>query len=187
MDKLQDEYRTNSMTNDLEKNGTSNTFSETSRRTIKELGIELYELGDTFRTIQSPSCLRYSKAGTVYFLCGKCLLSSLEQTEKFKDRIGIISNPLFIKIDFQSGKCHGPKQWQYDRWNAKDATIAVRKRNFLWNTDGLLFRSTKNRNRRTDGLLSAASTWITSQPSTWTMLLFSMKEIDTRTCSHCDL
>ena len=188
VDKLQDEYRTNSMINDLEKNGTSNTFSEASRRTIKELGnIELNEFGDTFRTIQSPSCLRFSKAGTVYCLCGKCVLCRrLNKQKKFKDRIGIISNPLFIIIEFQSGECHEPKQWQYDHWKAKDAAVAVRKRNFPWNTDVSLIHSTKNRNRRTDGLLSAARTRITSQPSTWTMLLLGMKEIDTRTCSYCD-
>ena len=35
VDKLQDEYRTNSVISDLEKKGISNTFSEASRRTFK--------------------------------------------------------------------------------------------------------------------------------------------------------
>ena len=38
MDKLQDGYRTKSIINDLEKKSFSNTFSEASRRTIKEMG-----------------------------------------------------------------------------------------------------------------------------------------------------
>ena len=80
--KLQDGYRTNSIINDLEKKGISNTFSEASRRTIKDMGnIELYELGETFRSIQCPSCLSYSKEGTVYCSCCICLMPSPEQTD----------------------------------------------------------------------------------------------------------
>ena len=47
VDKLQAEYHTTSIIDDLEKKGTSNVFSEASRRTLKELGnIELFELGE---------------------------------------------------------------------------------------------------------------------------------------------
>ena len=91
----------------------SNTSSEAPRRTIKEIGnAELYEPGDTFRIIQCPSCLKYSKQGTVCCFCGIFLMPSTEQTEKVKDRIGIISNPLFIIIEGQSGERHGPKWCQ---------------------------------------------------------------------------
>ena len=38
VDELQDRYRTNSIINDLGKKGISNTFSEASRRTIKDMG-----------------------------------------------------------------------------------------------------------------------------------------------------
>ena len=41
VDKLQDGYLTNSIINDLEKKGISHTFSEASRRTIKEMGATL--------------------------------------------------------------------------------------------------------------------------------------------------
>ena len=72
VDKLQDVYRSNSIINDLKKKCKSNTFSEVSRCIIKEMiNIELYELGETIRTIQCLSCLNYSKEGTVYCLCGE--------------------------------------------------------------------------------------------------------------------
>ena len=88
MDKLHDGDRTNSIINDLGKKGFFNIFSEASRRTIKERDdIEFFELGETVRTTQCPSCSTYSKEGTVYCLCGKCLTLSSEQTEKIKKRI----------------------------------------------------------------------------------------------------
>ena len=42
------------------------------------------------------------------------LMPSLEQTEKIKNRIGILSNPLSIMKGGLSGERHGPTQWQYD-------------------------------------------------------------------------
>ena len=83
VDRQQDGYRTKPI------------MSEASRRTIKEMGnIESCELGETVRTTHCPSCLRYSKEGTVYCLCAKCLMPSPEQTERTKNRIDIISDPL---------------------------------------------------------------------------------------------
>ena len=85
VDRLQDGYRT------------SNVSSEASRRKIKEVGnVELFELGEAVRTTQCSSCLRYSKEGTVYCLCGKCLVPSPEQIEKHRNRIDIISDPLYV-------------------------------------------------------------------------------------------
>ena len=57
IDELQDGYRTKSIINDSEKKGISNTFSEASRRTIKELGnIEFFELRD-FQNSSMPTVL----------------------------------------------------------------------------------------------------------------------------------
>ena len=89
VDKLQDGYRTNSIINDVGKKGISNVFSKASGN------IKLYELGETVRTTQCPSCLRYAKKGTIFCLCGKCLMPRLNK-EKIKNRIGIISNPLYV-------------------------------------------------------------------------------------------
>ena len=62
--------------------GTSNEFSEASRRTIKELGnIELYDLGEISQTVQCTTCLKYSKEGAFHCTCGVCLVLSPEQTE----------------------------------------------------------------------------------------------------------
>ena len=73
----------------------------------------------------------FTQKGTVYYFCGMCLVPSLEQTQKIKNRSGIISiPPRYIIKEGQSGKRHGPKQSQYDHWKAKDETIAVKKRNF---------------------------------------------------------
>ena len=64
------------------------------------------------------------KKGTVYFVCGKCLMPSPEQTERTQNRIGIISDPLCVI------KCHGPEDWQYHHWKAKDATKNAKKSDY---------------------------------------------------------
>ena len=67
-----------------------------------------------------------------------------------------------------------PEQWQYDHWKARDEKKLQ-----------VLEHRTKNRNCRTDRLLSTASTSTASRPSTWTTLLLRRKEIQIRTCSYC--
>ena len=120
----------------------SNVFREASRRTIKELGnIELYELGFFFKTVQCTTCLRYSKEGTLVCTCGVCLMPSPEQTRRIKHRFEIMSNPFyFIKEEDSIGLKHGPKQWQYDHWKAKDANKRLGRREYVsvvhrWLTD----------------------------------------------------
>ena len=76
VDRLQDGSRTKSIMNDLKQDGLSNVFSEASRLEIKEMGnIELYELGETVRTNQCPTCLRRSKEGKVYCVGGGLMKS----------------------------------------------------------------------------------------------------------------
>ena len=129
VDRLQDGYRTKSIMNDLKKDGISSEFSEASRRKLKEMGnFELYELGEKVRTTQCYSCLRYSKEGTVYCLCGMC------------------SDALDVVKQGTHGERHGPEEWQYHHWKAKDATTNIEKRGYStvakrWNAD-LSFRET---------------------------------------------
>ena len=105
--------------------------SQASKRAIKEMGnIELYDLGETVRTTQCPACLRHSKEGTVYCVCGKCLMPSPDQTESIKYRIDIISDPLYVVQQGVRGVRHGPGEWQYHHWKAQDATKNVRKRDY---------------------------------------------------------
>ena len=88
VDKLQDGYRTKSIINDLEKNGISDTSREASRLTIKEMGnIELYESCETFRTIQCPLCLKYSKEGTVYCLFQYVLCPRLNKQKRSRMKL----------------------------------------------------------------------------------------------------
>ena len=57
VDRVQDAYRDKSIIKDLKKECLSNVFSEESKRKLKEMGnIELYELGETVRTTQCPTC-----------------------------------------------------------------------------------------------------------------------------------
>ena len=74
--------------------------------------IELYELGETVRTTQCLTSLRHSKEGTVHCVCGKCLMPLSEQTERIKNRIDIISDPLFVvKQGVRHGVVHGLAVW----------------------------------------------------------------------------
>ena len=114
VDRLPDGYRTKSIMKDLKQEGISNVFSEASRRTIKEMGnIEFFELGETVRTTQCPSCIRYSKEGTAYCLFGKCLI----------DLVHVIKQGT-------RGERHGLDDLQYHRFTATAATTNVQKRGF---------------------------------------------------------
>ena len=72
--------------------------------------IEFFELGEISKTVQCPSCLKYSKKRTVCCLCGMCLKPSPALTEKFKKSIcEIISDPFNFIMEGHSGERHGPK------------------------------------------------------------------------------
>ena len=113
---------------DLKQEG-SNVFSEASKRAGSQIvgNIELYEFGETARTTQCPTCLRHSKEGTVYCVCGECLIPSSEQTERIKNRIDIVSVRRQTRIH---GLRHGLEDWQYHHWKAKDATKNSNKREY---------------------------------------------------------
>ena len=87
-------------------------FSEKSKRKLKEMGnIELYELGETVRTTQCPTCLRYGTEGvTIYCGCGKCLIPSQEHTDKIKSRIDILADPLYVVERRRAGERHGTEE-----------------------------------------------------------------------------
>ena len=53
---------------------------------------------------------------------------SLEETEKIRNRIVIISDPLYVIRQGKSGERHGPEEWQYHHWKAREATTNVQKR-----------------------------------------------------------
>ena len=117
VDQLQAGHQTKSIINDVVKKGICNTFSEASRRTIKELGsIALYELGEISKTVPG------------IFKRRNILCLRQNETRKIKNRFEIMSNPLYsIKEDDSRGPRHGPQQWQYDHWKAKDATGRLRR------------------------------------------------------------
>ena len=119
VDKLRSEYQTESVRRrDLSKKGNFNRFSEESKRTIQTLGnIELYELGENFKTIQCQACSKYSPEGLFFCLCGVCLMPSLEQKRTIKSQFEILSIPYYVvKTD-----CSRGARYEYDHWKAKDA------------------------------------------------------------------
>ena len=60
----EDGYRDKSIMKHFKQEDVSNVFSEESKRKLKEMdNIELYELSETVRTTQCPTCLRHSKKG----------------------------------------------------------------------------------------------------------------------------
>ena len=79
VDKLRTGYQTESIINYLGTTGKFNEFSEASTRTFRELGnIELYELGETSKTVQCQEGVKYALEGLLYCPCGVCLMPSLE-------------------------------------------------------------------------------------------------------------
>ena len=79
VDRLQDGYRDKSTIEDLTQEGVSNVLNEESKRKLKEMvNMELYELSETVRTTQCPSCLEHSEEGAIYCGCRKSLKHSQE-------------------------------------------------------------------------------------------------------------
>ena len=60
--------------------------------------------------------------------------------KRSKNRFEITSNPSHFIKETHSGGRHGPEQWQYDHWKARDATKGLTKRGYdsivhRWLTD----------------------------------------------------
>ena len=157
---LQARYQTKSIINDLGKKGKFNTFSKASRRTIKELGnIELFELGEISKTVQCPTCPRYSKEGTSYCTCGLRRVLSPEKTRNIKSRFEIMSVPFCtMQEDDSRWAKHGRERWQYDHWKAKK-----RDKRRIQEIDGVQTNDIKHLNGITDGHKNIVDTWITLQ------------------------
>ena len=124
-------------------------------RAIKELeNTLLYELGEISKTVQCPTCFRYSQEGTFYCTCGVCFMPSPEQTRKIKTRFEIASVPFStVREDDSRRAKHGRERLQYDHWKAKDATRRriQEKLPFLFCTDDRQTNDIKNLNGITDG------------------------------------
>ena len=72
-------------------------FSEESCRTIHELGnIELYELGQTSRTVQCHSCLKHIPEGLTFCSCGVCFRLDEETIQRIKARFNALIVPYFL-------------------------------------------------------------------------------------------
>ena len=80
-------------------------------------------------------------------------MPSPEQTEKIKNRIDLISDPLYVVKQGTRGERHGPEDRQYNHWNAQDATTIFQKRGFTtiakrWKDDPS-YRETQREHGRT--------------------------------------
>ena len=76
-------------------------------------------------------------------------MPSPEKTEKMKNRIDIVSDPLYVVRQGICGERHGPEEWQDHRWKARDATTNVQKRGLTtiakrWKED-LSYRETQRK------------------------------------------
>ena len=98
----------------------------------------------TRRNIQNNSMpivlVIFQRRNSLMLMCNMSHVLAWTNRKDQESNCGIISNPPYIIKEGQSGERHGPKQWQYDHWKAKDATIAVKQRNFKsiehrWLTD----------------------------------------------------
>ena len=110
------------------------------------------KLSETVSTTRCSSCLLFSKEGTVYCLCGQCLMPSLEQTEKIKNRIDIISDPLYVvkqehmenALDLRNNSAIIGKPKMPQRMSRKEDTQPSRK-------DGKMTLHIEKFNRNMDG------------------------------------
>ena len=139
----------------------SSLFSEAPRLKIKEMdNFEENELGETVRTTQCSSCLRYYKERTVYSLCCECL-DDFDINKQKESQIELTSSQTLCTSsnrEFVEYAVHGPEDWQEHQWKAKGATRNVKR-------DGEVVLHIEKLIRNMDGLSSTASSWTTSSES----------------------
>ena len=79
VDKLRTEYRTESVIADWGRQENSTDSTRNPRQLRKFGNIELFELGETSKTIQCQTCLKYSLEGLIYCSCGVCRRQNREK------------------------------------------------------------------------------------------------------------
>ena len=75
---------------------------------------ELFELGETSKTIQRQACLKYS--------LGVFIMPSLEQRKGIRTQFEVVFVPHhFVRFDYSTSAKYGQSQWQDDHWKAREA------------------------------------------------------------------
>ena len=108
---------------DLQQNNIYNPFSKNSKEMIRELGkVELFELCETFPTVQCSHCLLHWNQGIVYCICGQCLIDSESRRKFNKLRSDALSVPNYV---IKKGRSHGARHGKTEEqkkyhvaWNA---------------------------------------------------------------------
>ena len=92
---------------DLPQNNVYNPFSKNSKEIIRELGnVELFELCETVPKVQCSHCLLHWNQGTVYCICGQCLIDSESRRKFNKLRLDALSIPNYV---IKKGPNHGAR------------------------------------------------------------------------------
>ena len=60
----------------------------------------------------------------------KEFIPSQKHTDKFKSRIDILADPLYVVERRRAGERHGTEEWQYHHWKATDAARNCKKREY---------------------------------------------------------
>ena len=168
VDKLQVGHQTKSVIDCSREVGTSNTFSETTRRTIKELGnFKLSEL-DEMQKQFNAKCLRCSKGGTCYrTCCVYCRKNRPEPSKKIDVRECQVHSIPNIRI--LEDTRHGPQQWQCDHSKTKNARKQKKYSSPLC-AHGILTSEIENFNWISGGQRNIFDSWTICWLMTWNTL-----------------
>ena len=102
---------TNSICDDLKKQGDM-IFSEESSRVIYEMGfLELIELRQTSATIRCPSCLKHVPEELNMCPCGVWLRPNQSTMDRIEARFAALIKPHCRANFHPRGKKHGHNQW----------------------------------------------------------------------------
>ena len=116
---------------DLRQNNAYNSFSEKSKKMIKDMGnVELFELFETDPKTQSTECLLYWSLGIIYCTCGHLLKEVKPVEAPFNVRWTFSIPNYVIKKGRPHDNRHGKTQEQRDHFVAHNLRRRCKKRGF---------------------------------------------------------
>ena len=117
---------------DLQQSNAYNTFSEKSKKMIRDMGnVELFELCETIPKVQCSECLLYWNQGIVYCTCGHLLREIKSSRRIHRWQLDILSIPNYvIKKERPHGNRHGKTEEQRKHFIAHNLTKRCIKKNF---------------------------------------------------------
>ena len=124
--KIENHPHRQALQDDLQQNNANNTFSEKSKKMIKDMGnVELFELCETILKVQCKVCLLYWNQGIVYCTCGHLLRENQISRGFTRWTLDLFSIPNYV---IKKGRPHGHRYGKTEEQRQHHIAHNLRKR-----------------------------------------------------------